>query len=458
MRRGRRSAARVAGRRWRCAGVRRRRPRCALGSRRAARVGSVGGTSRPTPPRSSPRISADGRYVAFQTARPQPLPGRRTPIRPGFRRQGGIFRRDLATGALELVACGDLVTASAGGRPVRGAQNPSISADGRYVAFSTARAARRRRTRTPNIDVYVRDMSVPIDDPAAFELVSALDGGDDAARLRDRPGRRDRTRSAGRGDQRGRAEGGVPHDRRLGPRRARARRRGNLFVRDSRARTTTLVTAGAATARPPAGRDGRCHQRRRHDGRLDRPDAAGADARSCPARRPDDVQELLPVAAGRGRPGRARAASPAASDPDDPGCPPDELPCATIRRRPAPATGRWLGGEDFIGGTHRACYAVPERGRLPVAFLTAGACGPDALRARQLDLFVTDMSAGVTRKAGTLELTRESRHRRGRELESRSSTSAMSADGQPARVHHRAVRFILPIPAPGRPRLVTVGP
>ncbi len=46
------------------------------------------------------------------------------------------MRRDIASGHLDLVAPGDLV-GDDGVIRVRGARNPSISADGRYVVFST---------------------------------------------------------------------------------------------------------------------------------------------------------------------------------------------------------------------------------------------------------------------------------------------------------------------------------
>jgi hypothetical protein len=82
-------------------------------------------------------ISGDGRYVAFHT-RARNFFADHDPDPPGRYRQGGIFRRDLQSGALELVAHGD-VREEQGDAPVaRGTANPSLSTDGRYVAFSTA--------------------------------------------------------------------------------------------------------------------------------------------------------------------------------------------------------------------------------------------------------------------------------------------------------------------------------
>ena len=86
------------------------------------------------------------------------------------------------------------------------------------------------------IDVYVRDMDEPIDSPAAFELVSARDGGDQPATYGGsltavtgaQVGRRG-------GAERGRPQGRVRHAGAVGPARRRARHRlppGQLFVRD----------------------------------------------------------------------------------------------------------------------------------------------------------------------------------------------------------------------------------
>ncbi len=130
------------------------------------------------PDRSNdPAISADGRYVTFATdshdvvALPEP---------PGTYRQGAIVRRDLTTGATAFVAGGALFDEGVSlDLPAfahfHGAAKPSVSADGRYVAFLTDEAL------TPAdgngaADVYVRDMHRAPDDPDAYTLVSALDG------------------------------------------------------------------------------------------------------------------------------------------------------------------------------------------------------------------------------------------------------------------------------------------
>ncbi len=106
-------------------------------------------------------VSADGRFVSFDGS---------------FGGITGVWRRDLASGAVELVAGGD-------------AQLPSISADGRYISFTTtARLTPGDANESP--DVYVRDMDVPSAQactaeaeapPCSFTLVSAVEGPSEAA-------------------------------------------------------------------------------------------------------------------------------------------------------------------------------------------------------------------------------------------------------------------------------------
>jgi WD40-like Beta Propeller Repeat len=94
-------------------------------------------------------ISADGRWVAFSGS----LAG-----------VSGVYRKDLATGALALVAGGD-------------ARAPSISADGRYLAFTTtAQLDATNDVAGGCPSVYVRDMTRAPGDAGADVLASALDG------------------------------------------------------------------------------------------------------------------------------------------------------------------------------------------------------------------------------------------------------------------------------------------
>jgi Tol biopolymer transport system component len=107
----------------------------------------------------SPAISADGRYVAFNGS---------------FNGVSGVYRKDMQTGELALVAGAD-AAAPALSAPSAGA--PSISGDGRYVSFTTTTPL------DPADDpgngcysVYVRDMEAAIGQPGAYTLASALNG------------------------------------------------------------------------------------------------------------------------------------------------------------------------------------------------------------------------------------------------------------------------------------------
>jgi hypothetical protein len=106
-----------------------------------------------------PAISGDGRFLVFDGS----LGG-----------VTGVWRRDLLTGAVQQVAGGD-------------AELPSISADGRYISFTTneGRALARITNDEVNpaepeaVNVYVRDMSAGPQDPGAFIVVSAASGSEE---------------------------------------------------------------------------------------------------------------------------------------------------------------------------------------------------------------------------------------------------------------------------------------
>ena len=142
-------------------------------------------------------ISANGRYVVFQTRATNFFendggvvgpPGVEPDAEPlGTLREGGIFRYDRSTGTIQLVADGTEIHTEGpekGKLIFQGAQNPSVSADGRFVAFSTAQQLAPKDS-NENVDVYVRDMDVPLTaarkDSGAYTLVSARDGGDEPA-------------------------------------------------------------------------------------------------------------------------------------------------------------------------------------------------------------------------------------------------------------------------------------
>ena len=96
-------------------------------------------TTGPTSPRSRPTAA-----TSRSRRRARNFFGDDDPDPAGMYRAGGIFRFDLTTKALEKVADGSLFDEATNAFKRRGAASPSISADGRYVAFATARAAGRR--------------------------------------------------------------------------------------------------------------------------------------------------------------------------------------------------------------------------------------------------------------------------------------------------------------------------
>jgi hypothetical protein len=124
----------------------------------------------------APALAREGEYVAFQGE----LAG-----------VSGVWRRDLQSGAIEPVAVEEA------GDPAISAPDaaaPSISADGRYVAFTTTADLEPEHTPPgssspigePAVDagcpeVYVRDMNLPAGAPGAYTLASALDGGEGIA-------------------------------------------------------------------------------------------------------------------------------------------------------------------------------------------------------------------------------------------------------------------------------------
>jgi Tol biopolymer transport system component len=120
-----------------------------------------------------PAISADGLHVAFRSS--AKLTGQR-----GFGLN--VFVRDLATEAIGLVSVGDE------GKAGDARRNPSISADGRYVAFQTRGDKVSPADAEGRVDVFVRDMTkgltvtvsrasgtlgVPADGPSSGASISA---------------------------------------------------------------------------------------------------------------------------------------------------------------------------------------------------------------------------------------------------------------------------------------------
>jgi Tol biopolymer transport system component len=92
-----------------------------------------------------PEISDDGRTVAFQSVAPNLVPG-------DTNGASDVFARDRVTGATELVSVG--LGGAPGNNP---SEYPSISADGRYVAFDSLASNLVPVDANPTFDVFVRD-------------------------------------------------------------------------------------------------------------------------------------------------------------------------------------------------------------------------------------------------------------------------------------------------------------
>ena len=184
-------------------------------------------------------IADGGRYVAFQT-RARNLFSPADPGPEGYVRTGGVFRRDLETGALELVADGDLrFPTDASNSPARviGARNPAINADGRYVAFTTGQRLVAADA-NDKLDVYVRDMTVPVGAAGRLRPRLRARWWRRAGDLRQSPRPPNRRRQhAWCLDQRRRGQGRLSHHRLLRP------------ARDGRRSTRTSDRRSCATGR-----------------------------------------------------------------------------------------------------------------------------------------------------------------------------------------------------------------
>jgi Tol biopolymer transport system component len=89
-------------------------------------------------------LSADGRFVAFQSASPL--------VQPDANEVLDVFVHDRQSGATELVSIN-----SAGAAPLYGAYSPAISGDGLHVAFSSYAWDLVHGDRNDALDVFVRD-------------------------------------------------------------------------------------------------------------------------------------------------------------------------------------------------------------------------------------------------------------------------------------------------------------
>ncbi len=362
-------------------------------------------------------LSADGRYVAIQT-RARNFFADDDPDPPGHYRAGGVFRFDLATKTLEKVADGNLFDEEDPAHPLlrRGAANPAISADGRYVAFSTGEQLV-GADENENLDVYVRDMAAPIGAAGAFDLVSARDGGDVPASygLPETPfaatkpgadlsravsisadGRRVVFRTDVVSDLPASGAVDVPA--------------GQLFLRDRVADTTTLVTAtwdaeaDAMTGQPAGGARGAAVSA---DGTTVAWTGANAavQTRFLGGENPEPTFfYYLWRRVADGPQGLTRRITGLA-DPDDPACPEGSFTLFD-QTSTGPCYGPLTDQEGNRSGIGAQIPALSADG-YRVAFLTGAGPRPLAFTSPGLDLFLTDMTPGLSRKEATVELTRD---------------------------------------------------
>jgi hypothetical protein len=360
-------------------------------------------------------ISADGRYVAIQT-RARNFFADDDPDPPGKYRAGGVFRVDLETKALEKVADGDLFDEAGNQFLRRGASNPSISADGRFVAFVTAESLVPLDT-NDNVDVYVRDMAIPIAGPGAYDLVSARNGSDQPASYGvpsfpvpgSEPGT-DLSRGVAIS-----ADGQKVVFRTDAPSDLPASLTvdvpaGQTLLRDRVANSTTLVTvkrdaeSGAMTDQPAGGALGAALSA---DGTTVAWTGgnAGAQTRFLGGENADSgflYYLWRRVAEGPQAPTRRITGI---ADPDDPDCPDGSI---TIFNQTStgPCFGPLTDQEGNRSGIASQLPALNGDGNV-VAYLTGAGPRPNPSSGTGLDLYVTRMTPGLTRKEATVELTRD---------------------------------------------------
>jgi Tol biopolymer transport system component len=112
---------------------------------------------------SSPSISADGRYVVFTSDATNLVPGDTNGV-------GGVFVRDRSTGTTSMVSL-----RSDGDQSNAGGYDPSISADGRYVVFTSLATNLVPGDTNGKADVFVHDRST-----GTTSRVSVRSNGDQA--------------------------------------------------------------------------------------------------------------------------------------------------------------------------------------------------------------------------------------------------------------------------------------
>jgi Tol biopolymer transport system component len=402
-------------------------------------------------------ISADGNYVAIQT-RARNFFADDDPDPAGNYRAGGIFRFDLRTKTLQKVADGDLFRESDNHFLRRGGSNASISADGRFIAFATNQQLV-VADHNDNTDVYLRDMNLAPAAAGAYRLVSARDGGEIPASYAPpanpfpgaNPGAdispsvaisADGTRVAFRTE----AESDLP------AKPSANTPPGQVFVRNIATQQTTLVTAvrdGGSGTMTPAPAGGALGAAISADGTTVAWTGKNADAqtrflagentnpsfnyylwRRAPFGAADPTRRITGIA-----------------DPDDPVCRSEEEanPGMTTTFNPS-STGPCYGplvDQEATRADIGSQLPVLSGDGYTVAFLTGSGPRPQVQNGPGLDLYLTDMHPGLSRKQATTELTRDGF---GADLATSSplSSLAISPDGRYLGIVTSRTQFTLP--------------
>jgi hypothetical protein len=392
-------------------------------------------------PTTDADISGNGRYVVFQTRStnffendggvtgPHGVEADIEP--PGTLREGGIFRYDRLTGEIQLVADGTEVYTEGpekGKELFQGAQTPSVSAGGRYVVFSSAQQL---VPQAPGgrIQVYVRDMDVSLTadraDSGAYTLVSAKSGGEEPAAYAPRspalpgaePGAEVWPNTSISADGRYVVFRTTELESNLPDRASIDTPPEQLFVRDLQSKTTTLISR-TTVGREPALKCGT------GDTTVGGEPACGAIG---PATISGDGSTVAWVSTNAPTqtaflPGESENTSepyylwqrweePATrtrritgiADPEDPECHAGEG-VTLSQTAEGPCYGPLSEPESELASIALTAPGLSADG-YTVAFLAGAAMRPNITKSSGLDLFLTSMAPGITRKAGTRELT-----------------------------------------------------
>ena len=384
-------------------------------------------------------ISADGRYVVFQTRATNFFEDDGGIVGPhgvepdaepsGTLREGGVFRYDRLTGQLQLVADGSEVHSEGpekGKLIFQGAQDPSVSADGRYVAFSSAQQL---VPQAPGgrVQVYVRDMDAPLTadrkSSSAYRLVSALNGGEEPASYAPResplvgaePGSEVWPNTSISADGRYVVFRTTEIESNLPDHPAVDTPPGQLFVRDLQAETTTLLTRKMTTTAYPSG-DPAFSATGSTTGPATGPATISADG-STVAWVSTDAQEQTRFLPGEAtdtsvpyylwrrweEPDAVTRRVTGLVDPEDPECH-EGQGVTQSQTETGPCYGPLSEQESALASISVTAPGLSADG-YEVAFLAGAALRPNITKGSGLDIFLTSMREGVTRKRGTRELT-----------------------------------------------------